>query len=342
MVSIIVPVYNSASYLSQCITSILNQSYPNLECILVNDGSTDSSLDICLKWARKDTRVQVIDQKNGGVSVARNQGIQTSRGDFFLFVDSDDTIDSNTVSYLINEQSVENVDIVIFGLVRHFRDGHTTKSSGTHTKRKLSFEDFIANFWDNYEAELTNSPTNKLYKASIIKQYHIEFPLGMKIGEDLLFNLAYLEHVEEIFVTDQHFYHYQLHDGQATFNIDLRVADDMLIFLKEITKLKEQVEAADDNKVNWPNHYYQVFKHLQTAINMGYRSKQLSNNEQKQYLTSVVERFDQQFDLNKLIAKTKNEQIILSMIQDKKFNQLHAYLKISHSSKQIAKRLLRK
>ncbi|WP_016896792.1 glycosyltransferase [Aerococcus viridans] len=341
MVSIIVPVYNAAPYLSKCITSILNQSYQNLECILVNDGSTDNSLDICLEWTKKDTKVQVIDQKNGGVSVARNQGIQASRGDFILFVDSDDTVDSNTISYLIEEQESENVDVIIFGLVRHFRDGHITKSSGIHTKRKLSFEDFIANFWDNYEGELTNSPTNKLYKASIIKENHIEFPLGMKMGEDLLFNLAYLEQVEEIFVTDQHFYHYQLHDGQATFNIDMRVADDMLIFLKEITKLKKQVAASDNYKVNWSNHFYQVFKHLQTAINMGYRSKQLSNNDQKKYLTSVVQRFDQQFDLNKLVAKTKSEQIILSMLQDKKFNQLHTYLKISHTSKQMAKRILR-
>ncbi|MDT2761839.1 glycosyltransferase family 2 protein [Aerococcus urinaeequi] len=341
MVSIIVPVYNAASYLSKCITSILNQSYQNLECILVNDGSIDNSLDICLEWARKDTRVQVIDQKNGGVSVARNQGIQASRGEFILFVDSDDTIDRNTVSYLVKEQAVENVDIVVFGLVRHFRDGHISKSSGIHSKRKLTFEDFIANFWDNYEDELTNSPTNKLFKTNIIKQHQIEFPLGMKMGEDLLFNLAYLEHVKEIFVTDQHFYHYQLHDGQATFNIDLRVADDMIIFLTEIDRLKHQVESKSDCKVNWQEHYYQIFKHILTAINMGYRSK-LSTEEQKQYLATVVQQFDQQFDLKKLVAKTKSEQIILSMIQDKKFNQLHTYLKITHASKQLAKRIIKK
>ncbi|MFS4085063.1 glycosyltransferase family 2 protein [Aerococcus urinaeequi] len=341
MVSIIVPVYNAASYLSKCITSILNQSYQNLECILVNDGSIDNSLDICLEWARKDTRVQVIDQKNGGVSVARNQGIQASRGEFILFVDSDDTIDRNTVSYLVKEQAVENVDIVVFGLVRHFRDGHISKSSGIHSKRKLTFEDFIANFWDNYEDELTNSPTNKLFKANIIKQHQIEFPLGMKMGEDLLFNLAYLEHVKEIFVTDQHFYHYQLHDGQATFNIDLRVADDMIIFLTEIDRLKHQVESKSDCKVNWQEHYYQIFKHILTAINMGYRSK-LSTEEQKQYLATVVQQFDQQFDLKKLVAKTKSEQIILSMIQDKKFNQLHTYLRITHATKQLAKRIIKK
>ena len=341
MVSIIVPVYNAASYLSKCITSILNQSYQNLECILVNDGSIDNSLDICLEWARKDTRVQVIDQKNGGVSVARNQGIQASRGEFILFVDSDDTIDRNTVSYLVKEQAVENVDIVVFGLVRHFRDGHISKSSGIHSKRKLTFEDFIANFWDNYEDELTNSPTNKLFKTNIIKQHQIEFPLGMKMGEDLLFNLAYLEHVKEIFVTDQHFYHYQLHDGQATFNIDLRVADDMIIFLTEIDRLKHQVESKSDCKVNWQEHYYQIFKHILTAINMGYRSK-LSTEEQKQYLETVVQQFDQQFDLKKIAAKTRNEQIICSMIKDKRFNRLHTYLRITHATKQLAKRIIKK
>lgn len=335
------PVYNAAPYLSRCISSILKQDYQNLECILVNDGSTDGSLDICLEWAKKDPRIQVINQKNGGVSKARNSGIEASRGEFVLFVDSDDTIDAETIAYLINEQRNEKADIIIFGLVRHFKDGHTSKSSGIYKKRRLTFDDFIANFWDNYEAELTNSPTNKLFKSSIIHENNIEFPLGMKMGEDLLFNLVYLQHINDIFVTDQHFYHYQIHDDQATYSVDLRIEDDMTRFLTEIDRLKHLVEEKNDHKVNWREHYYQIFKHILTAINMGYRSD-LSNTEQKVHLKNTIQQFSKYFDFNKLVAKSRNEKIIQIMLKNNRINQLHIYLKTNYRAKSIAKQVLKK
>lgn len=121
MISVIVPVYNVECYLRKCVDSILNQTFKNLEIILINDGSTDSSGSICDEYAQKDSRIKVIHKENGGLSSARNAGLDIAQGEFIAFVDSDDWIDSSTyktaVDYLLQDSSV---DIVKFGVYSVF------------------------------------------------------------------------------------------------------------------------------------------------------------------------------------------------------------------------------
>lgn len=113
LVSIIVPIYNADKYLTRCLNSIVNQSYTNLEILLINDGSTDTSLNICDKFAKKDTRIKLIDKKNEGVSIARNTGVQKSSGDYIAFLDADDWIVSNYIEQLMKPFENENIDISI-------------------------------------------------------------------------------------------------------------------------------------------------------------------------------------------------------------------------------------
>ncbi|WP_052405291.1 glycosyltransferase family 2 protein [Porphyromonas sp. COT-290 OH860] len=119
LVSIIVPIYNTAPYLKRCIESLIEQIYPLIEIILINDGSTDNSLDICLEYAKKDKRIKVLSQRNSGQSVARNKGIRHSRGSFITFVDSDDSIEVNTISACVQcLQSHPNCDYVQYPIHR--------------------------------------------------------------------------------------------------------------------------------------------------------------------------------------------------------------------------------
>ena len=114
-VSVVVPVYNSEKFLEYCIQSILNQTYTNIELILVNDGSTDNSLNICAKYKLEDDRVVVINQKNMGVSVARNNGIIHATGEYLQFVDSDDFVDINMTEKLIYAAKENKASMVICG-----------------------------------------------------------------------------------------------------------------------------------------------------------------------------------------------------------------------------------
>ena len=114
-VSIIIPVYNAEKYLSECINSIIYQSYNNLEIILVNDGSTDNSIYICRQYANKDNRIIVIDSDNYGVSYARNIGIERATGKYIVFIDSDDMIEKDYIGILVTEMEEKNLDMVVCG-----------------------------------------------------------------------------------------------------------------------------------------------------------------------------------------------------------------------------------
>ena len=113
LISVIVPIYNSEKYLEQCIESIINQKYSNLEIILVNDGSVDGSLKICEKYAKKDNRIKVIDKKNEGVSVARNVGMEVSSGQWISFIDSDDWIDPDMFEKMLAKSKDDDFDVIM-------------------------------------------------------------------------------------------------------------------------------------------------------------------------------------------------------------------------------------
>jgi len=122
-VSIIVPVYNVELYLEECLYSIINQTFEDIEIILINDGSTDHSLEIMEKFAKKDNRIKIISQKNKGVSEARNAGILIASGDYILFVDSDDVILTNTIEILYNKIIQTGSDLLLGNVLYYYPNG---------------------------------------------------------------------------------------------------------------------------------------------------------------------------------------------------------------------------
>ena len=174
-----IPIYNVKNYLAKCVDSILNQTYKNLEIILVNDGSTDGSEIICEELKKKDKRIRIINQKNGGLSSARNTGIRNANGKYIQFVDSDDWIDYECIEELHNCIYKDNSDISICGIIMSFPD----------CEKKMNWfgENACINKEEALEGLLRNSiisshAWNKLYKRKLFKD--IEFPVG-KIYEDV-------------------------------------------------------------------------------------------------------------------------------------------------------------
>ena len=206
MISIIIPVYNVEKYLDQCLESVINQSYTDFECILVNDGSTDNSGNICDKWAKKDNRIKVFHQDNQGVSVARNFGIDISQGKYIVFIDSDDWVDRNYLETLMGD---DDMDLVMTGNYVEEQNcclgSNLPLCNNIIEFNKLSIEE-IAHLLNKH---LFYGPWSKRYKSSIITHHAIKFPLKKSYGEDLMFNFTYLKYVNQIKPISKATYHYR-------------------------------------------------------------------------------------------------------------------------------------
>lgn len=209
-VSVIIPVYNVEKFLDRCLQSVVNQSFKNLEIICVNDGSTDGSETIIKKYVKKDHRIKLITQKNGGLSAARNTGLKAATAEYIMFVDSDDWIEKHTVMIALDKMlSNPQIDIVNFGAnvvfdnnpysIINLNEGilnyHKIKYNGEYTLQTDLVIDTTVTAW------------NKLYKKSIIDKFSIFFPEGL-LYEDNAFFYKYVLHASKIYFVPAYLYNY--------------------------------------------------------------------------------------------------------------------------------------
>lgn len=212
ILSIIIPVYNAAAYLRCCIDSIISQTDKRWELILVNDGSTDDSLSIAESYTY-DKRIKVISQPNSGPSGARNRGIAAATGDFISFIDSDDWVDSDYVSQLLNH--ADDADIVFWGLKRIFGDGKCIIAA---PKEKFAFspqgvEETLYSLIENPEkVAYFGFTVTKLFKKSIVEQANLSFNPNLRIKEDELFVWQYCRHIKSIKTLKYAPYNYRILD----------------------------------------------------------------------------------------------------------------------------------
>ena len=206
-ISVIVPVYKVESYLDQCVASIVNQTYQNLEIILVDDGSPDNCFAMCDRWAKKDTRIKVIHQENSGVSAARNAGISMATGEWLMFVDSDDAISTRLTENLLAASEGE-VYLPVAAWQRF-----TDKTP----------EDNLAN------SEVTVAPGYQLaklrgglyifaalYNRNLVKQLSLQFDTNLKNLEDVVWNSIYLRYVESVRFISEPLYYYRINPTSIT------------------------------------------------------------------------------------------------------------------------------
>jgi glycosyltransferase involved in cell wall biosynthesis len=214
MISVIVPVYNTEKYLDRCIQSILSQTYIDFELLLINDGSTDLSGEICDKYAEQDSRVRVFHKENGGVAKARNYGIKRSTGDYVILLDSDDWFANDTCQVLIENMCQSNSDCVICG----FNQSHGHIWAPPYDKIYNSIEEFKSDFDFWLNTELLSSSVNKIYKKKLLKSL---FPEGVSFGEDLIFSLTYLNECQKIsFITNPLYQHEVYNVNSITHSFD--------------------------------------------------------------------------------------------------------------------------
>lgn len=207
LVSIIVPIYNTEKYLQQCLDSIVNQSYKELDVILINDGSKDQSLLIAQDYAMKDPRIKLIDKDNEGVAATRNVGLDNATGDYILFVDSDDWIELEMVDYLVEKAEACGCDIVTCeSVINNFYPSKIEE-------RKLTYEQLMIMFLRH--KELDGALWSKLMKRSSLKD--ISFDPAVGYGEDALFFWKLLiRNKPSVLLTNRPLYHYRMNNGSIS------------------------------------------------------------------------------------------------------------------------------
>lgn len=217
-ISIIVPVYNVEKYLSRCLNSILNQTYSHLEIIIVNDGSTDNSLNICNEFAEKDKRIVLINQRNKGLSGARNTGLRFASGDYVGFIDSDDMIESDMIEDCYKIIESYSPDVITTNVLSYKR-GNASYTEfrnnlpyGKILNKKEIIKHFIEPYYGGYMG-IIPSVWSKLYKLAFLKRNNHFFDETLKRSEDYWFNFFVFITAEDVYAINKGYYHYYANEG---------------------------------------------------------------------------------------------------------------------------------
>lgn len=240
-ISIIVPVYNTEKYLSRCIDSIINQTYKNIEVLLVDDGSNDNSGLICDNYAKKDKRIKVFHQKNSGQSSARNLALEHVTGDYLGFVDSDDWIDLNTYQYLVELVLKSKADVGFIEREKVYNEDEVKKIKNKKEKVELFEKENILIEYLNYGMKTGNyGLPNYLYKKELFR--NIRFPVG-RICEDIVTNFKLLNLSKKMIKSNRICYYYFQDNYSTTRNKFSNKDYDLLYACEELKK-----EAANHSK----------------------------------------------------------------------------------------------
>lgn len=240
MISVIVPVYKVEHYLDKCVESIIKQTYRNLDIILVNDGSPDECGDICDKWSKIDNRIRVIHKKNGGLSSARNAGLKIARGEYVIFVDSDDWIDKCLCENSILDAIESNADIVVFGYIKihENRNNQVLGIDCPFYKETINGAEGIKRL---IEGKIQNYAWNKMYKRSLFN--NVEYPEG-RLWEDIGTTYRLFLNSDRIVLTNRVLYNYLIRSGSITNTLSNKALVD--IFEQRYKQYNDLLEVMPD------------------------------------------------------------------------------------------------
>ncbi len=207
IISIIIPVYQAEQWLRDSVNSVLKQTYKDIEILLVDDGSTDSSGRICDELGAEFPQIQALHQKNLGVSAARNKGLSLAKGKYILFLDSDDSIQENTLEFTLNIMRKEHVDIVFFNYIKCYDTGKEEFITVDLEEGAYESKSIINAFMKLIDANIANNIGTKLYRREVLN--NVFFDESVSIYEDVRFCLEAVQHAKRIYFYNNYFYHYE-------------------------------------------------------------------------------------------------------------------------------------
>ena len=306
LVSIIVPIYNAEKYLGKCIDSLVNQTYKNIEIILINDGSTDNSKPIVNKYSY-DSRVKIIHQKNSGVSISRNNGIQVAKGKYIQFTDADDWLDNTMIEKMVYSAEKNNSDIVICGYYNIKNDN----VKGVYLSNyDLTFKNLISDDSTKYGG----FPWNKLIKKDVITNLYDD---NIHFYENLLFFLENSKNIKIYSFIKEPLYYYNINDTSAVhskkYNTKRKTILDALIRIINLV----------ENEYKDYYRYLYISRFNETVVMFNKNNLNIKN---KEYYNSFYKDCIKQISIENLSFKNKIKLFIL-----KKCNILYRlYIKLKY------------
>lgn len=210
MVSVLVPVYNADKFLDVCVKSILSQTYKDLQVVLIDDGSTDDSWVICQEYASRDKRVEIYHQENGGVAVTRNHLLDKIRGDYVLFVDADDWMELDMVSFLVEQAISNQAEVATCGSVINDGQPSTEWNCEIYNQDRL-IKEFL------YHKKLRGNLWNKLFKTELLNGLY--FDDNISYGEDALMSWHAFQRLKKAVVTNRQLYHYRMNENSISHQV---------------------------------------------------------------------------------------------------------------------------
>ncbi len=326
-ISIIVPVYNGGEFLSKCIESIVTQTEKDLELILIDDGSSDNSGLLCDQYARTDSRIKVIHQKNAGVSVARNKGINIAIGEYIGFVDSDDWVEPNMFERLLQEARNTDADIVMCDATTVYEDGHIqvdtiTQLSGNQILKKSDFTPSLL-------LEMAGSACRCIYKNNryndkLQKRNTLLFPLGVKFSEDRIFNLYAFGQANKVAYMKEAFYNRYMNKKSAVH----RFHEDYFETYKNAANSIEQVIRStwqNDDELQRAYLGQFISGAIGAICNYYYKTSSLTAVEKKNMVKRLCEDVQLRAAIKSYGAARKSQWIL-----DRKYSLLIAYAKLAN------------
>lgn len=301
ILSIIVPIYNSEMYLKECLNSILKCKSKNIEIILIDDGSTDNSSNICNNYSKSDNRIKLIHQKNSGVSKARNNGINISRGDYLMFMDSDDILDDNWEFIL---SKIKDDDIYYFSerLNKNIEKSDILRYIIGYNKENFCFA----------------GPFSKVFKKKLLLDKKIIFNINLINGEDMLFNVNALLQCKNYKIIDKSFYNYRNFQGSSTKKFNEKIVKSDIIFHTELNYLlnKFNIDKILKNEICLYN--------LQTAIIVIlFRISYIKLYKETKKYYKLLSQPPYTFGLNNKCILNKKQSIILFLFKIKQYRLIY-------------------
>lgn len=246
--SLVAPVYNVDRYLNECVDSILPQLDDHMELILVDDGSTDRSGEICDSYAKQSSNIKVIHQSNAGVSVARNRGMEIANGKWIGFIDSDDWLAPDFISTFLKNVE-EDTDVFFYRHIEVIK-GKKVEREKTGIKIHIGEDDFKRLIHAGFNRDLSGNidyykvkPATpcKIYSRDVLQKSHANFPVGLKTGEDLIFNLQVYQHASKgMYVNDALYYH-RVWENSVSQKYDPKATEAYSLLQRELEKWVQRI-----------------------------------------------------------------------------------------------------
>ncbi len=325
--SVVVPVYKAQDFLSKCVDSILAQDEESLELILVDDGSTDRSGEICDAYAERDCRVRVIHQENAGVSAARNAGIHGANGRYVGFVDSDDWIDPNMFSRLLKAAEETKADIVMCDATTVYSDGRTQADTITQLSGNRIFSK--SDFTPSLLLEMAGSAWRCIYindkYSDKLRKHSLAFPLGVKFSEDRIFNLYAFGQADRVAYIKESFYNRYMNAGSAVHRFH---ADYFEAYKKAAAAIEKAIYDVWENDEALQKAYaHQFFGGALGAVcNYYYKTSPMTGAERK----AAVQRLCGDAQLQEALAAADSLERKERWLRDKKTALLIAYARLAN------------